>query len=61
MHAVKACYNHLNAQRTQIYGNHWMRGSDTSVRTVAKPSWEQFEAEEAVPQMIADLLATANQ
>lgn len=60
MHAVKACYNHLNAQRTQIYGNHWMRGSDPSVRTVAKPSWEQFEAEEAVPQMIADLLATAN-
>ena len=38
MHAVKANYNHLVTQRTQLYGNLWYLSSET------KPlKWEQLQ------------------
>ena len=39
MHAVKASYNHLTTQRTQLYGNLWYREkkSDNSV------DWERLD------------------
>ncbi len=38
LHAVKADYNHLKYQRTQLYGNLWY----TEVPEVSKPRWEDF-------------------
>jgi len=38
MHAVKADYNHLDHQRTQLYGNLWYK--DQPVGTT--PQWEDF-------------------
>jgi hypothetical protein len=38
MHAVKAKYNHLTAQRTQLYGNLWYKEDDIE----DKPEWEDL-------------------
>ena len=38
IHAVKANFNHLKYQRTQIYGNLWYR----QPQRMAKPKWEDF-------------------
>ena len=38
MHAVKADYNHLEHQRTQLYGNLWYKWKDISIR----PEWEDY-------------------
>ncbi len=38
MHAVKANYNHLSFQRTQIYGNLWHK----QVVKIANPGWENY-------------------
>jgi len=38
MHGVKARYDHLAGQRTQLYGNLWYHKSDT----VGAPEWEDF-------------------
>jgi hypothetical protein len=38
MHGVKASYNHLDGQRTQMYGNLWY--NDTVVNV--GPAWEDF-------------------
>jgi hypothetical protein len=38
IHAVKANYNHLKYQRTQIYGNLWYR----QPQRMTKPKWEDF-------------------
>lgn len=38
IHAVKANYNHLSYQRTQLYGNLWFKESFTEVT----PRWEDF-------------------
>jgi hypothetical protein len=38
MHAVKASYNHLASQRTQMYGNLWYRQKQTN----DGPRWEDF-------------------
>jgi hypothetical protein len=38
MHAVKADYNHLANQRTQLYGNVWYR----EVTSTAAPQWENL-------------------
>ena len=39
MHAIKAKYDHLNGQRTQIYGNLWFRDAPT----LDKPEWNDFD------------------
>ena len=39
LHAVKANYNHLNFQRTQLYGNFWYH---TRGRHLTKPRWEDL-------------------
>jgi hypothetical protein len=39
LHAVKANYDHLPAQRTQFYGNLWYRRIDKT----GKPVWHDFE------------------
>ena len=44
MHAVKADYDHLAGQRTQLYGNLWHH----PVR-LAKPNWEFFDGREPFP------------
>jgi hypothetical protein len=41
MHAVKANYNHLNGQRTQLYGNLWYK----NVSTLDKLEWESLVIE----------------
>ena len=38
MHGVKADYDHLSTQRTQIYGNLWYK----TYHTTHAPSWEQL-------------------
>ena len=38
LHAVKAGYDHLSHQRTQLYGNLWFEDCGTS----ATPRWEDF-------------------
>jgi hypothetical protein len=38
MHGVKAVYDHLAYQRTQLYGNLWYH----EIRTDGMPSWENF-------------------
>jgi len=38
LHAVKADYNHLLTQRTQLYGNLWYH----DVEVHGKPAWEDF-------------------
>ncbi|AWN41206.1 hypothetical protein [Methylobacterium durans] len=39
LHAVRARYDHLETQRTQLYGNLWFHRS----RTTGKPSWSDFD------------------
>lgn len=39
MHAVKADYNHLNYQRTQLYGNLWYKHSPA----IYASKWEDYE------------------
>jgi len=45
LHAVKAHYNHLLGQRTQLYGNLWYIESKTRYA----PSWEQLSDKNFVP------------
>ncbi|MEM9384118.1 MAG: hypothetical protein AAGA68_03595 [Pseudomonadota bacterium] len=40
MHGVKANYNHLVTQRTQLYGNLWYKSDNTSFA----PTWEELRA-----------------
>ena len=42
LHAVKANYNHLSYQRTQLYGNLWFR---ESLAGGGSPKWEDFVIE----------------
>jgi len=62
MHAVKADYNHLVTQRTQLYGNLWYLKSDTKPlkweqlqipykSSLAKPNWTQI-AKSYVPSIV---------
>jgi len=44
MHAVKASYNHLKSQRTQLYGNLWYKNS----KTECKPEWEDLTNSNAI-------------
>jgi hypothetical protein len=46
MHAVKASYNHLASQRTQIYGNLWYREKQTN----DGPRWEDFVIQRPAPR-----------
>src|SRR5215472_2736618 len=46
MHAVKASYNHLTSQRTQMYGNLWYRQKQTN----DGPRWEDFVIHLAAPR-----------
>jgi len=46
MHAVKASYNHLGSQRTQMYGNLWYREKQTN----DGPRWEDFVIHLAAPR-----------
>ncbi|HZV11354.1 MAG TPA: hypothetical protein VFF94_16440, partial [Novosphingobium sp.] len=39
LHAVKANYNHLDYQRTQLYGNFWY----PEAQTVGCPAWEDLD------------------
>jgi len=49
MHAVKASYNHLNYQRTQLYGNLWYKQS----LTAGKPKWEDLLIGSGAPEASA--------
>jgi hypothetical protein len=44
LHAVKASYNHLTGQRTQLYGNLWYKDDESSnfTRSESTLSWEEF-------------------
>lgn len=39
LHAVRAKYDHLRYQRTQLYGNFWFNNSQTTY----KPEWEDLQ------------------
>ena len=39
IHAIKANYNHLKGQRTQLYGNLWFKNYEKKIQY----SWEDFE------------------
>lgn len=43
MHAVKADYDHLQAQRTQLYGNLWFKNRGKGVTDLATRSWEELD------------------
>lgn len=47
MHGVKASYDHLAAQRTQLYGNLWYHADPTT----SHPEWEDFVITEAKPKL----------
>ena len=47
MHAVKANYDHLASQRTQIYGNFWYH----RVPIEAEPRWEDLEIQARRPEV----------
>lgn len=43
LHAVKADYNHLKYQRTQLYGNLWFKELIKKISMIkSQPEWEQF-------------------
>ncbi len=42
LHAVKAEYDHLTSQRTQLYGNLWFQSCETTF----SPSWEELQKKE---------------
>lgn len=43
MHAVKADYDHLSAQRTQLYGNLWYKNRGKGVTDLATRTWEELD------------------
>jgi hypothetical protein len=45
LHAVRAAYDHLTGQRTQLYGNLWHDVNDGSTFTpsVSRLDWEEFD------------------
>jgi hypothetical protein len=45
MHGVKATYNHLNGQRTQMYGNLWYK----EVKVNGGPEWEDLQIRTKAP------------
>jgi hypothetical protein len=47
MHAVKASYDHLKAQRTQLYGNLWYKDRHQGLKTVWWPSLDVLNAGKA--------------
>lgn len=47
LHAVKASYDHLPSQRTQLYGNLWYR----NVQPTVTPAWENFVVGQASQQL----------
>jgi hypothetical protein len=50
LHAVKADYNHLKTQRTQLYGNLWYREDGV----FGKLEWESLDLTGAFAQMAAN-------
>ncbi|MCH9852980.1 MAG: hypothetical protein K0U45_05695 [Alphaproteobacteria bacterium] len=40
LHGVKADYNHLNTQRTQLYGNIWYK---ETTQTLSTPQWKSLD------------------
>jgi hypothetical protein len=50
LHAVKAKYDHLQHQRTQLYGNLWY----SEVAATKTTSWEKFVIGSAAPESILD-------
>lgn len=55
LHAVKANYNHLSNQRTQIYGNLWFKEYCTSVY----PRWEDYIIDPSKSKPISIIKASA--
>lgn len=63
IHAVRAEYDHLESQRTQLYGNFWFNESVIDLH----PSWQSFVVDEdqrqklkkVIPQPIKDLAKAA--
>lgn len=52
MHGVKARYNHMVHQRTQLYGNLWFRESITN----GTPAWEDFVVNnQVIPEPVLTL------
>lgn len=51
MHGVKASYDHLGSQRTQLYGNLWYHAESVK----SHPEWEDFVITETKPTMAASL------
>jgi hypothetical protein len=51
MHGVKARYDHLGSQRTQLYGNLWYR----TEAVTAHPEWEDLVIRQAKPKLAASL------
>ena len=55
MHGVKARYNHLVGQRTQLYGNLWYHKSNT----VGAPEWEDFRFRTGKPRNFKSMVKAA--
>ncbi len=51
MHGVKARYDHLASQRTQLYGNLWYHTESVKLH----PEWEDFVITEAKPKLAASI------
>jgi hypothetical protein len=47
LHAVRAVYDHLGTQRTQLYGNLWYH----ACRTTGKPNWTDFDVRSMLPKV----------
>ena len=51
MHGVKARYDHLGSQRTQLYGNLWYHAESVT----GHPEWEDFVITQAKPKLAASI------
>src|SRR5688572_3173153 len=51
MHGVKASYDHLESQRTQLYGNLWYHAETVK----SHPEWEDFIITEAKPKLATSI------
>lgn len=52
MHAIRAHYDHLPAQRTQLYGNFWYNEIEVEVR----PEWQSYVIKEPVARSLKQLI-----
>lgn len=55
LHAVKARYDHLATQRTQLYGNFWLKSNDVSLA----PAWDDYVIRERTREKLKRMVPSS--